>query len=41
MERHRRAATVLTSNREAPGEWLAMMADRLLAQSAVRHRRVG
>jgi DNA replication protein DnaC len=34
IERHRRAATVLTSDRD-PGEWLAMMADPLLAQSAV------
>jgi DNA replication protein DnaC len=34
VERHRKAATVLTSNRE-PSEWLAMMADPLLAQSAV------
>lgn len=34
VERHRKAATVLTSNRE-PAEWLAMMADPLLAQSAV------
>jgi DNA replication protein DnaC len=34
MERHRRAATIVTSNR-APDEWLAMMADPLLAQSAV------
>ena len=34
MERHRRAATVLTSNRD-PSEWLAMMADPMLAQSAV------
>jgi DNA replication protein DnaC len=34
IERHRRAATVLTSNR-APDEWLATMADPLLAQSAV------
>jgi len=34
VERHRKAATVLTSNRE-PNEWLAMMADPLLAQSAV------
>jgi DNA replication protein DnaC len=33
-ERHRKAATVITSNRE-PAEWLAMMADPLLAQSAV------
>jgi DNA replication protein DnaC len=34
VERHRKSATVLTSNRE-PAEWLAMMADPLLAQSAV------
>ena len=34
MERHHKAATVLTSNRE-PNEWLALMADPLLAQSAV------
>ncbi|HEV8555460.1 MAG TPA: IS21-like element helper ATPase IstB [Actinophytocola sp.] len=34
VERHRKTATLLTSNRE-PGEWLAMMADPLLAQSAV------
>ncbi|MGH3700003.1 MAG: IS21-like element helper ATPase IstB [Pseudonocardiaceae bacterium] len=34
VERHRKTATVLTSNRE-PSEWLAMMADPLLAQSAV------
>ncbi len=34
IERHRRAPTVLTSNRD-PSEWLAMMADPLLAQSAV------
>ena len=34
VERHHRAATVLTSNRD-PSEWLAMMADPLLAQSAV------
>jgi DNA replication protein DnaC len=34
VERHQRAATVVTSNR-APDEWLAMMADPLLAQSAV------
>lgn len=33
VERHRKTATVLTSNRE-PSEWLAMMADPLLAQSA-------
>ncbi len=35
MERHRRASTVVTTNREPPGEWLAAMADPLLAQSAV------
>jgi len=34
VERHHAAATVLTSNRE-PMEWLAVMADPLLAQSAV------
>jgi DNA replication protein DnaC len=34
VQRHRNAATVLTSNRK-PGEWLTMMADPLLAQSAV------
>jgi DNA replication protein DnaC len=34
VERHRRASTLLTSNRE-PQEWLALMADPMLAQSAV------
>ena len=34
VERHRRAATVTTSNRE-PIEWLGLMADALLAQSAI------
>jgi DNA replication protein DnaC len=34
VERHRTAATVATSNRE-PIEWLAQMADALLAQSAI------
>ncbi|MGH3731919.1 MAG: IS21-like element helper ATPase IstB [Acidimicrobiales bacterium] len=34
VERHRRASTVLTSNLD-PSEWLAVMADPLLAQSAV------
>lgn len=34
VERHRRASTVLTSNRD-PSEWLSVMADPLLAQSAV------
>jgi DNA replication protein DnaC len=33
-ERHQRAATVVTSNRTAE-EWLSVMADQLLAQSAV------
>jgi IstB-like ATP binding protein len=32
--RHRTAATITTSNRE-PAEWLALMADPLLAQSAI------
>jgi DNA replication protein DnaC len=34
VERHRRASTVITSNRD-PVEWLSVMADPLLAQSAV------
>jgi DNA replication protein DnaC len=34
VERHHKSATVITSNRE-PNEWLALMADPLLAQSAV------
>lgn len=34
VERHKVAATLLTSNRE-PSEWLGMLADPLLAQSAV------
>jgi DNA replication protein DnaC len=34
VERHHTAATVVTSNRD-PNEWLSMMADPLLAQSAV------
>ena len=34
VERHRRASTVITSNRD-PSEWLAVMADPMLAQSAV------
>ena len=34
VERHQRASTVVTSNRTAE-EWLAIMADPLLAQSAV------
>lgn len=34
VERHRAASTVVNSNRE-PVEWLALMADPLLAQSAI------
>jgi DNA replication protein DnaC len=34
VERHRAAATVVTSNRE-PVEWLGLMADPLLGQSAI------
>jgi DNA replication protein DnaC len=34
VERHRTASTIVTSNRE-PSEWLTMMSDALLAQSAV------
>jgi DNA replication protein DnaC len=34
VERHRSAATVVTSNR-TPVEWLGLMADALLAQSAI------
>ena len=34
VERHQKAATIVTSNR-TPDEWLTMMADPLLAQSAV------
>jgi len=34
VERHRRSSTIITSNRE-PNEWLALMTDPLLAQSAV------
>ena len=34
VERHHAAATAVTSNRD-PSEWLAMMADPMLAQSAV------
>jgi DNA replication protein DnaC len=34
VERHRAAATIVTSNRE-PVEWLGFMADPLLAQSAI------
>lgn len=35
VERHRRATTIVTSNREPPGEWLAAMGDPLLAESAI------
>ncbi len=34
VERHRRASTIVTSNRD-PSEWLSVMADALLAQSAI------
>jgi DNA replication protein DnaC len=34
VERHQRTSTIITSNRE-PNEWLTLMADPLLAQSAV------
>ena len=34
VERHQKAATVITSNRD-PSEWIALMSDTLLAQSAV------
>jgi DNA replication protein DnaC len=34
VERHQRTATIVASNR-TPDEWLTMMADPLLAQSAV------
>jgi len=34
VERHLKAATITTSNRD-PSEWLAQMADPLLAQSAI------
>jgi DNA replication protein DnaC len=34
VERHRRASTIATSNR-TPDEWLGVMADPLLAQSAI------
>jgi DNA replication protein DnaC len=34
VARHHKASTVLTSNRD-PDEWLAIMSDPLLAQSAV------
>lgn len=34
VERHRSKATVVTSNRD-PSEWIAMMSDPLLAQSAI------
>jgi DNA replication protein DnaC len=34
VERHRKSSTIVSSNRE-PSEWLSMMSDALLAQSAV------
>ena len=33
MERHHKSATVVTSNRD-PSEWITLMSDPLLAQSA-------
>ena len=35
VERHRRASTIVTTNREPPGEWLAAMGDPLLAEAAI------
>ena len=35
VERHRRATTIVTTNREPPGEWLAAMGDPLLAEAAI------
>jgi hypothetical protein len=35
VERHRPATTIVTTNREPPGEWLAAMADPLLAEAAI------
>jgi DNA replication protein DnaC len=40
VERHRKASTIVTSNRE-PVEWLTVMSDALLAQSAVDRLTVG
>ncbi|MDH4119689.1 MAG: ATP-binding protein, partial [Acidimicrobiia bacterium] len=34
VERHRKASTIITSNRD-PAEWLVLMTDQLLAQSAI------
>lgn len=34
VERHHKASTIVTSNRE-PSEWLGMTSDTLLAQSAI------
>ena len=34
VERHQRATTIITSNRE-PNEWISLMTDPLLAQSAI------
>jgi DNA replication protein DnaC len=34
VERHHKTATVVTSNRH-PSEWIALMSDPLLAQSAI------
>jgi DNA replication protein DnaC len=35
VERHRRTTTIVTTNREPPGEWLAAMGDPLLAEAAI------
>ena len=34
VERHQKSSTVVTSNRD-PSEWVALMSDPLLAQSAI------
>jgi DNA replication protein DnaC len=34
VERHQKSSTVVTSNRD-PSEWIALMSDPLLAQSAI------
>ena len=34
VERHQKTSTIVTSNRD-PSEWIAVMSDPLLAQSAV------
>ena len=34
VERHQRGSTIITSNRD-PSEWIGVMSDPLLAQSAI------